>query len=105
MGVGRRLRVGEGGRIEREDDAGAALWTPRREVGHGEQGPEATAASLGSDSGEVQLGGARAWAEWDGRGRRPDETGKKRGVVAHPRCRGSGAARLAGAVEEEDGDE
>ena len=64
MGVGRRLRVGEGGHNEREDDAGAALWTPRREVGHGEQGPEATAASLGSDSGEVQLGGARAWAEW-----------------------------------------
>nr|XP_020157691.1 spidroin-1-like [Aegilops tauschii subsp. strangulata] len=109
MGMGRRLHVGEGGRSEREDDAGAALWTPRREVGHGEQGPEATAASLGSDSGEVRLGGARAWAEWDGRGMAVggDRTrGERRGgVVAHPRCRGSGAARLAGAVEEEDGDE
>ena len=88
MGVGRRLRVGEGGRSEREDDAGAALWTPRREVGHSEQGPEATVASLGSDSGEVQLGGARAWAEWDGRGRRPDERGKKRGGRCSPPLQG-----------------
>ena len=51
---------------------------------------------------EVRGTGARAL--WRGQAQ-PGAGGRRRGgFVAHPRCRGSGAARLVGAVEE-DGDE
>ena len=52
---------------------------------------------------EVRGTGARAL--WHGQAQ-PGAVGRRRGgFVAHPRCRGSGAARLVGAVDEEDGDE
>nr|XP_020170556.2 spidroin-1-like [Aegilops tauschii subsp. strangulata] len=61
--VGKEAAASERTTPEREQprgEAGAAPWMLRKEAGHGKQGPEAMAASLGSDKGEGQRGGARA---------------------------------------------